>query len=222
WIRANHDVWRVRQMLALMAAKTEAERQLLWSRPAAGAAGALGEETSLAFYFGDFSQYRFEAIQWSYDHLWTIMHDLTVDGSPLDLEYNPPAPGDICNTTTKVLAHHAVISNIKICSEFWDKDEGYRSLVLVHEPLHHTFVPWNESGPRVDPIQDRHLHAHGDSCLADVQSDKAYGIDKLRHLATYVADDGGSCSHRNLAFRNNDSYAWAATVIGSHVRFGSS
>jgi hypothetical protein len=218
WIRANHDVWRVRQMLAYMDTRSEEHRQFLWGQPAAGAGGALGPETSMAHFFGGFAQYRFEAIRWTYEHLWDDMHDLTIDASALDFECNPGG-GDLCNTVNPP-AHHAVISNIKICPAFWTQEEWYRALVLVHEPLHHTYVPWNDSGPRLGPIQDTHTHGHGNSCAGDLETNKAYGMDEVRHLATYAAGDGGTCGHRNKAFRNNDTYSWAAYEIGSSVRNG--
>jgi hypothetical protein len=219
WIRANHDVWRIRQMLEFLDAKFEEQRNFLWDKPAVDPEGdAMGDETSLQFYFGGFAQYRFEAIRWAFKRLWDNMHDHNLEGLALDFECNPGG-GDICNTAHPP-AHHVVKSNVKICEEFFEQPDWYQPLIMVHEPLHHVFVPWNNNSPRLDPIQDTHTHGHGNTCLGSVKTDKGYGIDELRHLATYKAGDGGTCFHRNYAFRNNDTYAWAAQVIGSGVRFG--
>jgi hypothetical protein len=219
WIRANHDVWRIRQMLEFLDTKFEEQRNFLWDKPAVDPEGdAMGDETSLQFYFGGFAQYRFEAIRWAFKRLWDNMHDHNLEGLALDFECNPGG-GDICNTAHPP-AHHVVKSNVKICEEFFEQPDWYQPLIMVHEPLHHVFVPWNNNSPRLDPIKDTHTHGHGNTCLGSVKTDKGYGIDELRHLATYKAGDGGTCFHRNYAFRNNDTYAWAAQVIGSGVRFG--
>lgn len=219
WIRANHDVMRIRQMLEYLDTKFEEQRNFLWDKPAVDPDGdPMGAETSLQFYFGGFAQYRFEAIRWAFKRLWDDMHDHDLEGLALDLECNPGG-GDVCNTAQPP-AHHVVKSNIKICEGFFDQPEWYQPLLMVHEPLHHVFVPWNDNGPRLDPIQDTHTHGHGNICAASVKTNKAYGIDEVRHLATYAANNGNTCFHRNYAFRNNDTYGWVAEVIGSGVRSG--
>ncbi|MGD8824257.1 MAG: hypothetical protein PVI24_04695 [Myxococcales bacterium] len=220
WIRANHDVMRVRQMLEYLDTQFEEQRNFLWDKPAVDPQGnPMGEETSLQFYFGGFAQYRFEAIRWAFKRLGDDMHDLDLQGLALDLECRPSGAGDVCNTAHPP-AHHAVKSNIKICDEFFDQPDWYQPLIMVHEPLHHVFVPWNDNTPRLDPIQDTHTHGHGNVCAASLQTNKGYGINEVRHLATYKADNGNTCFHRNFAFRNNDTYGWVAQVIGSGVRVG--
>jgi hypothetical protein len=206
-------------MLEYLDTKAEAQRQFLWSQPAADPDGdKMGAETSLGYYFGGFEQYRFEAIRWAYNRAWDNMHDLDLEGLALDFECNPGG-GDVCNTSDAP-AHHVVKSNLKICSEFFEQPIWYQALLLVHEPLHHVFVPWNDNGPRLDPIQDTHTHGHGNACVSSLSTVKHYGIDRVRHLATYKANNGNTCFHRNFAFRNNDTYSWAAEVIGSGVRDG--
>jgi hypothetical protein len=219
WIRANHDVMRIRQMLEFLDAKFEAQRDFLWDKPAVDPEGnAMGDETSLQFYFGGFAQYRFEAIRWAFKRLWDNMHDHNLEGLALDFECNPGG-GDVCNTAHPP-AHHVVKSNVKICKEFFEQPDWYQPLIMVHEPLHHVFVPWNDNTPRLDPIQDTHTHGHGNTCAGSVKTNKGYGIDEVRHLATYRASNGKTCFHRNYAFRNNDTYAWAAQWIGARVRLG--
>lgn len=98
WIRANHDVMRIRQMIEHLDSKAEAQREFLWDKPAVDPEGdAMGAETSLQYYFGGFSQYRFEAIRWVYKRLWDDMHDHDIQGLALDFECNPGG-GDVCNT----------------------------------------------------------------------------------------------------------------------------
>jgi|GEM_PF-4817115 len=219
WIRANHDVMRIRQMLEYLDTLAEAQREFLWDKPAVDPENApMGEDTSLQFYFGGFAQYRFEAIRWAYKRLWDNMHDLDLEGLALDMECNPGG-GDVCNTAHPP-AHHVVKSNIKICKEFFDQPDWYQPLLMVHEPLHHVFVPWKDTTPRLDPIQDTHTHGHGIACVASLETNKGYGINEVRHLATYKASNGNTCFHRNFAFRNNDTYAWAAEHIGAGVRLG--
>ncbi|MFW6067223.1 MAG: hypothetical protein ACOC97_02715 [Myxococcota bacterium] len=220
WIRATHDLFRIRQMVQFMDTKHQEQRAFLWSQRAVDEQGdRMGEETSLAFYFGGFAQYRFEAIRWAINRLWSDMHDHDLEALPLDIECNPGGVGDVCNTTNPP-AHHSVKSNLKICPSFWDQGDWYLPLLMVHEPLHHLSVPWNNGTPRLDPIMDTHTHGHGNSCLGSIQTNKAYGINRVRHLATYQASNGGHCFHRNFAFRNNDSYGWAALQIGGGVRNG--
>ncbi|HMV65414.1 MAG TPA: hypothetical protein PKA64_01095 [Myxococcota bacterium] len=220
WIRAWHDVWRVRQMIEFMAYRDAEVRAFLWSQPAVDAGGGvMDDDTSLAWWFGDYAQYRFDAIRWAYAHLWDIMHTHEVEGSQLDIECTPTGAGDICNTAEPP-AHHAVVSNIKVCGGFWDESEDYRALLLVHEPLHHTYVPWEDNTPRLDPIMDLHTHGHGAGCGIDPVTNKGYGETQIRHLATYENGSGNHCFHKNYAFRNNDTYAWAARAIGAAVRRG--
>lgn len=220
WIRAWHDVWRVRQMLEYMSWRDPEVRAFLWSQPAVDPSGqVMDADTSLAWWFGDYAGYRFEAIRWAYNQLWNDMHDHDLESLQLDIECTPPSGGDICNSADPP-AHHAVVSNIKVCDGFWDESEDYRALLMVHEPLHHMYVPWQETTPREDPIMDTHTHWHGWGCAVDPVTNKGYGITEIRHLATYENADDNDCSHMNYAFRNNDTYAWAARTIGAGVRRG--
>ena len=225
WIRAVHDVWRVRQMLDIIASESNSQRRaFLWKQPAASPKGEkLSEHTSLAYFFGSYTEDRFNAIRWAYNRLWEDMFDHKLQGLKLDFECRPSLAGDVCNTNRKnVPAHHIVKSNIKLCDGFFDRvSDDYRALLMVHEMLHHIYIPFKigkDSG--FGPIQDTHTHSHGNSCAANPRTNKGYGLDALRHLATYSSSGGKTCSHRNYALRNNDTYAWASMRIGGHVRRG--
>ncbi len=222
WIRAHHDIWRAKQVLDHMNSLHEEQRNFLWDKRAADFNNEeMGPETSWAWYFGGFRENRFDAIRWSVKRLWDDFHDHKLGGLNLDIECNPSSGADICNTA-KPPAHHAVKSNIKICPGFWSQPEWYQPLLMVHEPLHHVLLPWKTDNnfPRLDPIQDTHTHWHKKSCLGSPQTNKGYGISALRHLATYNASNGRTCSHRNFAFRNNDTYGYIITTIGAGVRNG--
>ena len=151
------------------------------------------------------------------------MHDHKLEGLSLDIEIRPKLAGDVCNTT-KPSAHHWVKSNLKICSKFFTTTQNNQARLIVHELLHHLFVPWKtEKGAhRLSPLKDTHTHGHGKSCTSNIETDKGYGIEKVRHFGGYTASDGGTCWHRNFAFRNNDTYAQAAMFIGGNVRDGTS
>lgn len=221
WIRANHDVYRVRQMLEAMNGMSDARRAWLWSQQGKAPDGTpAGERTSMVYWWGGYADYRFDAIRWAYNRLWSNMHDLDLEGTKLDHTCRPSSGADICNTAEPA-AHHAVKSNVKLCDRFFDdKGDNDRARLMVHEHLHHVFVPWNNGSPRLDPIMDTHTHGHGELCAWNIITDKGYGEDKVRELATYTSQGGKVCWHRNYAFRNNDSYALAAMNIGRGVREG--
>ena len=92
--------------------------------------------------------------------------------------------------------------------------------LILHETMHHLFVPWSDGVARLSPLQDTHTHGHAATCLGGLTTDKGYGLPGLRHLSTYLNAGGGDCYHLDHAFRNNDTYAYAAATIGTYLRFG--
>lgn len=229
WIRATHDLWRVRQMLDYMASQSEEDRAFLWGQQGADAQGQalfsweseeVGPNTALSYYFGPYAGYRFDAIRWAYDQLWKDFFDHDLGGLEMDIECTPEG-GDLCNSAAPA-GHHAVKSNLKLCQKAFDSNILVFDMprLIVHEHMHHMYVPWIAGAPRLSPIQDTHTHGHGGGCGLELTTDKGYGVDKVRHLATYSNKGGDDCYHRNYTFRNNDSYAHAAVTIGTYVRLG--
>lgn len=230
WLRANHDLYRFRQMLDYIASWPEKERAFLWQQEAANKDGValhsheddeVGPNTAPAYFFGSYSSYRFDAIRWAYRQIWEDFHDHDLQGLELDIECTPEAVGDLCNTH-KPAGHHAVKSNVKLC------DKAFHSAfevfdvprLVIHETMHHLYVPWDNGTPRLSPLQDTHTHGHAATCLGGMTTDKGYGLSGLRHLSTYLNKGGGDCYHRDFTFRNNDTYAYAAATIGTYLRFG--
>lgn len=230
WLRATHDLYRFRQLLDYVASWPEAERAFLWQQQGADENWAplhseedeaVGPNTAPAYFFGPYARYRFDAIRWAYSRLWDDFHNHDLDGLELDIECTPEAAGDLCNTHEPA-GHHAVKSDVKLCEKaFSGKWESFDvPRLILHETMHHLFVPWSDGVARLSPLQDTHTHGHAATCLGAVTTDKGYGLKGLRHLASYVNGGGGDCYHRNLAFRNNDTYAYAAATLGSYLRFG--
>lgn len=230
WLRANHDLHRVRQMLDFIAASPAELRPYLWAAQGGSESGErlmsyesddVGPNTALAFYFGPYEDYRFHAIRLAYSRLWRIFHDHDVGGLTLDIECTPDGPGDICNTTAPG-GHHAVKSNMKLCDKAYTTPSQVFDVprLVLHESMHHMFIPWKNTVGRLSPIMDTHTHGHGGLCTTKLVTDKGYGLKKIKHLAEYENSRGRDCWHNNLAFRNNDTYAYAAATIGTYVRFG--
>lgn len=230
WIRATHDLWRTRQMLDYIASQSEADRAFLWSQEGADADGKplfsweseeVGPNTALSYYFGPYAKHRFDAIRWSYSQLWKDFFDHEVGGLEMDIECTPAAGGDLCNTSSPA-GHHAVKSNLKLCTKAFTSNILVFDMprLIIHEHMHHMYVPWKDGVARLSPIQDVRTHGHGGGCGLDLVTDKGYGVDRLRHLATYVNGGGDDCYHRNFTFRNNDSYAHMAVTVGTYVRLG--
>ncbi|HEY8380164.1 MAG TPA: hypothetical protein VIK91_26925 [Nannocystis sp.] len=230
WLRANHDLYRIRQILDFVAASPPHERAFLWAQEGTDKKGArlaspesedVGPNTAPEFYFGPYAEYRLNAIRWAYDRLWRDFHDHEVGGLEFDIECTPDGPGDICNTT-KPGGHHAVKGNIKLCEKAFTTTSQVFDVprLLLHESMHHMFVPWRDNLPRLSPILDTHTHGHGPLCLSKLTTNKGYGIVQIKHLASYRNSSDGDCYHTNFAFRNNDTYAYAAATIGTYIRFG--
>jgi hypothetical protein len=229
WIRATHDLWRVRQMLDYIASQPEGDRAFLWDQQGADAQGEalfsweseeVGPNTALSYYFGPYAKYRFEAIRWSYSQLWKDFFDHDLSGVEMDIECTPGG-GDLCNTAAPA-GHHAVKSNLKLCQKAFDSNILVFDMprLIMHEHMHHMYVPWKDGTARLSPIQDTHTHGHGAGCGLEPVTDKGYGVPKVRHLATYENKSGNDCYHLNYTFRNNDSYAHAAVTIGTYIRLG--
>ncbi|WP_272084537.1 hypothetical protein [Nannocystis bainbridge] len=230
WLRATHDLFRLRQMLDFVAASPPEERAFLWAAEGGTETGErlmsyesedVGPNTALQFYFGPYADYRLDAIRVAYARLWRTFHDHEVGGLTLDIECTPDGPGDICNTS-RPGGHHAVKSNMKLCAKAYSTPSQSFDVprLVLHESMHHMFVPWRDNTPRLSPIMDTHTHGHGALCAGKLVTDKGYGLKKIKHLAGYENDRGDDCWHNNFAFRNNDTYAYAAATLGTYIRFG--
>lgn len=230
WLRANHDLYRIRQMLEFVAASPVEDRAWLWEQEGGSDSGErlmsyesddVGPNTALAFYFGPYAEYRLDAIRLAYARLWRSFHDHQVGGLELDIECTPEGAGDICNTT-KPGGHHAVKSNMKLCAKAYTTTSQAFDVprLVLHESMHHMFIPWKDGVGRLSPIMDTHTHGHGGSCASKLVTDKGYGLTKIKHLAEYHNSSGDDCWHNNFAFRNNDTFAYAAATIGTYIRFG--
>ncbi|MCB9665341.1 MAG: hypothetical protein H6732_14615 [Alphaproteobacteria bacterium] len=242
WTWATHDVWRLKQLLAYVAKGDEERRAWLWKQEGVAPDGTdfvwrypgtdLADEKTyrLAWspeeLFGPYTVWRFDAIRWAVERLWDDMHDHDLNGLALDIECTPDLAGDICNTYDKAAWHHIVKSNLKACPLFFQRaqetvDGWSRVLGPIHEPLHHLQVPWKDGAvTKWNPMQDTHTHGHGDLCATDVQTNKGYGLDAIAHLAHWSSPGGSQCGHREKNFRNNDTYTWAAAMLGMGIRYG--
>lgn len=126
-------------------------------------------------------------------------------------------PGNIC-FTKRPSAHHAVIGRVNFCERFFtEKSPWQQGRLMSHEVLHHTFLTWKNTVGRLDPIQDTHYHGHGVGCGLTPATTPQYGTDRIEHLATYANKNGNDCSHRDINFRNNDTYAYFVRTIGDAV-----
>ncbi len=223
WIRAWHDIGRLVEMVDFLDGLDGELRAWAWSQPGVAPDGhTLGADTSLAFYFGSYTPHRFDAIRWALHRLRDRFHQRKVQAIALSLRCTP-LPGDLCETANPG-ANHAVVGRIVMCDRWFDElGPEDRARNLVHEMAHHMYVPLTyDTKPPVTlsvAVMDTHTHHHGSGC-AKLKSRKDYGLDNVRHLATYLNSKGKGCWHRNLALRNNDTYGFAVHAIGAAVRLG--
>ena len=227
WLVAQHDLMRAYQMLEFIGESPEEERAFLWSQrgvgldPVTKQPKMLGPETSAEHWFGPYARYRFDAIRQGVRKLYTSFREGKHYSSGATIKLICPQyddnPGNIC-FTKKPSAHHAVAGFVNFCDRFFtEKDAWQEGRLMSHEVLHHTWVTWKNTIGRLDPIQDTHYHGHGPGCGLSPITSPQYGPDRIEHLATYTNGNGNDCRHRDINFRNNDTYAYFVRTIGNAV-----
>lgn len=223
WINAHYNTWVARSIIHYIAAKPhEVQRAYLWGRPGVDKHGeSTGVKTSPEYWFGKYSQKRFETIKHAIDQLWNIMLSGTSGGIAIELRC-PEALNrnvNVCYSNQKPSAHHVVKGNVDLCPRFFsaDRSDWDRQRLVSHELLHHMFARY---GAIWVAIQDRHYHGHGLGCGMSPSSPVFYGEEKIRHLVTYRNQNGSDCGHLARNVRNNDTYAYFITTVGQAVYSG--
>lgn len=230
WLTANHDVMRAYQMLEVMGESTPEEREYLWSEPGVGPADPVTKQrfpvanTSLEHWFGAYAQYRFDAVRQAIGKLRNTLRTGEHRTSGATVKLICPVysenPGSIC-FSKKPSAFHAIPGYVNFCDRFFtSKSEWQRGRLMSHELLHHTLLTWNDTTPRATYVKDIHYHGHGLGCGMSPGTVAHYGTERIEHLATYVNQNGNQCSHRDKAFRNNDTYAYFVRTIGDSLLTG--
>ncbi|MEM7135820.1 MAG: hypothetical protein AAF500_04530 [Myxococcota bacterium] len=235
WVRAYWDVGIVLGMLEHMFTQPQAERVLLWNQTWGDEEGDAVAETSLGFWFGDYTEYRFEGILQVFRKLRQRMRDPGL-WSLSEARWSMTCTG--CPPGWR--ASHRYRGDLRICFPSFAglSEDLERPSTMTHEALHYNWVPFGLRWRRID---DFHTHKHGFQCSERFGNVNSYGPCRARHLAVYPTYDeecgpwGGSspgsscqgcgscllnddCGHRDLAARNNDNYALATASIGKGLR----
>ncbi len=228
WIRAHYHLWIAQLMINFIAAQDHSEKRAwLWGRPGINEDGLpVTIKTSFEYWFGRYSDKRFHAVKDGLDELWDVMRWAKTGGINVKLR----CPGhlddnNVCNTK-KPAAHHIVRGNVDLCAAFYQvqSDDGLvprsrsdQARLVNHELLHHLWVDWGDVWVAV---QDHHYHGHGAGCGESPDSSAQYGESKIRHLATYLNGFNKDCGHLARNVRNNDTFAYFITAVGSSVYDG--
>jgi hypothetical protein len=226
WMRAHYFTWAARQVIHLIASQGHVEKKkYLWKRPGLGKDGqSLGQKTSPAYWFGDWSDERFLTVKRAIDKLWGVLS--TAETGGIGIELRCPTknehPGNVC-FSKKPSAHHIVKGKVDLCAGFFEPGtnedfvDANQGRLVAHELLHHLFVKF---GNIWVAVQDTHYHGHGPGCGLEPKTEPAYGEGRIRHLATYRNSNGNDCGHPERNIRNNDTYAHFVQEIGSAVYTG--
>jgi hypothetical protein len=205
-------------MYAVLTAGPAASRSYYWKQPALDWAlepvGAEGSDTSPEFYFGAYNDDRYFA---SREGVWSLM-DVFASAKTLASKIHLKCGS--CSGYGK----HSTIGWINVCpgafadsSNLYDNDQDAVTHTVIHESLHWISIDF-DAGPRV--IHDTVTHGHGALCTSSIDTTYVDQLSEVRHLATYVASDGGSCWHQNYAVQTNEAYTNFAMRIGEGVRDG--
>lgn len=222
FLLAHHNTWRAHQAMDFIASMPEEQANWVWDRPGRNSDGdMLSEITSPAYWYGDYAEYRFEAIHEVIDKLWKEFETGKNGGITLRLKCPDESEvGNVC-FTAEPSAHHAVKGFVNLCSDFfYDNSEWSQARLIPHEYLHHVFVNWNDGIWHLSALMDTHYHGHQAGCGVSPKTEKHYGETKIRHLATYENSYDNDCSHRDKNFRNNDTHAYFITRFGDDILDG--
>jgi hypothetical protein len=111
-------------------------------------------------------------------------------------------------TGYKPSANHIAVGTINFCNAWFEMGDGDRELRVIHEMLH-----WLSAKGLY--VSDLHTHSDKKSNGAcGTVADKMYGWDKAVHLAESTGCWGSATLHREMATRNNDSYAHFVYALG--------
>ena len=220
WALAHHDVWRAYQMMEFIGESPSQFQDDYWEDGHAPLDSA--RNWSPDHWFGGYAPHRQAAIRRVVKELWGRFRTGDFEGVQIHIKCpttrnETENPGNIC-LTHEPPAHHVVKGWINLCESSFADGVGpnARAFTLVHEMLHHARVHWKDGDLWKSAfLGDLKFHGHGASCLSGVKWEKMYGYDNVRHLAT-----AEGCWHRNLAMRNNDTYAYFINRLGGAVRSG--
>lgn len=112
------------------------------------------------------------------------------------------------STGNKPSANHIAVGTINFCNAWFEMVDGDRELRVVHELLH-----WLSAKGLY--VSDLHTHSDKNSNnVCATVADKMYGWDNAIHLAESTGCWGSATLHREMATRNNDSYAHFIYALG--------
>ena len=228
WIRTHHNVWRANQMFEILEDADPVYRSWLWGQPGLDQNGdPVGFENGMSssspeYWYGAYAGHRFSAIKEVLEKYWRILRTAETDDGVIDIRLQCPYDDRNGCSVNDAYGHHVVKGWVNICNEgLTDAKSGFSSVyeavtaTVRHELLHHVFVRF-KGGTRA--IKDTFTHGHGSTCLANLQTEVIYGEDEVRELATYVASDGESCWHQDLALQTAESHALFAHAVGTMVK----
>lgn len=220
WARAHYYTWAARAVLHYIASKnSEEQRRFLWSRPGLAANGSsAGQRSSPEYWFGPWSDKRFDTVKRAIDKLWDVLLSNKTGGITVKLRCPEPGlhPANVC-FSKKPAAHHWVKGTVDLCASFFTNSDAEQGRLMAHELLHHLFVKY---GAIWVAVQDTHYHGHGLGCGLQPKTEAGYGEEKIRELATYENSNGDDCGHRARNVRNNDTYAQFVRALGHRVYSG--
>ena len=214
WALSHHHVWRLWQLIEFLG-EAGTYKDDWWvdgydpDKP--------NDNWSPRAWFGSYKGYRFEAIRRVVNEYWSRFRTGKLNGTTkIHIKCTPTDPGNVCNTTS-TWGHHWVVGYVNLCQEFFDAAADNDPLAVqtvLHEVLHHAWVRWTDTVPRMQMIGDVHVHGHDFLCL-NADTDYMVNAPDALHLAATE-----SCFHRNIGMRNVANYALNAQRLGDAVMSG--
>ncbi len=214
WAYAHFCTWRAHQFIEYIAGHVdrddfwrwgyvESEKESNWSPQA---------------WFGSFkdSRYRFQMIREVINKLWNDRflgkkYNFKVKCREKDKDGAHPCYLKDENGEYKYAANHIVLGTINFCPVFFEyKYTRDRAQKVVHEMLH-----WLSAQGLY--VSDTHTHSDIVKGICRTKTEKIYGVNDARELATSNGCLGNSTIHREIATRANDNYAYFIVRLGSEI-----
>jgi hypothetical protein len=220
WTLAHYYMWRSYQVLDYINDAPESDRADLWNDGYDKKWQEIGQYSknwSPRAWFGPYDKKRFQIVYGGIKKVWQERFlDKTFkiecrtskdESGPHPCFVKDPYTG---NTPS---ANHIVYGKINLCANFLDMSKKSQAKGLIHEIYH-----WLDLPNSAFWVSDLHTHCDKKTnigtCL-DCTSEKMYGDIKATHLATTSI-----CNHYDLAYRNNDNYAWFIYSLGQATQNG--
>lgn len=212
---AHVETFWANLMVEYVASLGSADREFTWRAQGRTVIDSLtGYEVSPWWWFGEYDSHWFSRIHGIVNDLWGVFR--TGEHGSHTMEHRCPPqtlePTNLCYTAHPS-AHHYWRGEINFCPGWFDRDFSNQVRLVIHENGHHLFTEGLA-------LIDRQTHGHGNYCTHTIETDTIYGAEEVHHLATYIAQNGKECLHRDIATRTTDAYAQMIHHFGGAVVSG--